>query len=107
MRLDDLLDLRELLHQLLIDMQTPAGIDDQHVLAFGDGAVTRPGRDLHWIAIGALFIDGSARLSADLDQLLDGSRSIHVAGRHRDGRSVLLSQVSRELCGRGRLAGSL
>ena len=32
-RLDRLLDVGELVHQLLVDVETAAGVDDQHVLA--------------------------------------------------------------------------
>ena len=72
-------DPNELGHQLLVDVQPPAGVDDQDVLALLTGALERPRGDLHGVALGALLIDGGSRLGADLHELLDGRRSVDVA----------------------------
>ena len=57
--------------------------------------------------VGALLVDGGARLGADLDELLDGGRAVDVARRERDRRAVLLAQPAGELGRGGRLAGAL
>ena len=67
--LDRLLDVGQLRHQRLVDVEATAGVDDQHVLALGLRAVACPGRDLDRVAVGALLIDSGAGLGADLDQL--------------------------------------
>ena len=88
-------------------MQASAGVDDQHVLALGLSAVARPGGDLHRRAVGALLVDVGAGALADLDQLLDRRGPVDVAGGDRDRGAVLLTQIARELGGRGRLARAL
>ena len=84
-RLDALLDVRELLHQRLVDVQAAAGVDDQDVLAVALGLIERPAGDVDRVLVGALLVDRRARLAADLDQLLDGGRAVDVAGRDGDG----------------------
>ena len=101
------LDLRQLGHQRLVDVQAAGGVDDQHVLAVALGLVARPGGDLDRVGVGAALVDGGAGLGADLDELLDGGGAVDVAGGDADGGAVLLAQEARELGGRGRLAGAL
>ena len=83
-RLDALLDVRQLLHQRLVDVQAAGRVDDQDVLAVALGLVERPAGDVHRVLVDALLVDGRARLGADLDQLLDGGRAVDVAGRDGD-----------------------
>jgi len=45
-RFDGVADADELGHQLLVDVQATAGVDDQHVLAVLAGSLQRPGGDL-------------------------------------------------------------
>ena len=97
----------ELRHQLLVDVQATAGVDDQHVLALGLRAVARPRGDLDRVAVGALLVDVGAGLRADLDQLLDGGRPVDVAGGDGHRGAVLLAQVAGELAGGRRLARAL
>ena len=99
LRLDRLLDVRELLHQLGIDVKAAAGVDDEDVLALGDRPISSPGGDLDRVAVGALLVDVDARLGADLDQLVDRGRPVHVARGDGDGGAVL-AQIARELAGR-------
>ena len=98
---DPLLDLRELLHQRLVDVQAPRGVDDQHVLAVARGLLERPAGDVDRVLVGPLLVDRRARLGADLDELLDRRRPVDVAGRDRHRRVVLLAQHLGQL-GRGR-----
>jgi hypothetical protein len=103
-RLDRLLDVGQLLHQVLVDVQAARGIDDQDVLAVALGLVERPARDVDRVAVGALLVDGRAGLGADLDELLDGGGPVDVAGRDGNRGVVLLFEVPRELGGGRRLA---
>ena len=61
---DRLLDVGELLHQLRVDVQAAARVDDQDVLALGLSAVARPRRDLDRVAVGALLVDRRRRPAA-------------------------------------------
>ena len=95
MRFDRVTDAHELGHQLLVDVQAAAGVHDQHVLALAARPLQRPGGDVDRVALGALLINLRAGLRADLDQLLDGGRTVHVTGGHGHRRGVLLAQVAR------------
>ena len=75
-RLRALLDLGELLHQLLVDVEPAARVDDQHVAAVLLRLVERPLGDVDRVAAGALLVDVRAGLGADLDR----------AGRRPPGR---------------------
>src|SRR3954468_15548439 len=106
-RLDALLDVRELGHERLVDVQAAARVDDQDVLAVALGLVERPAGDVDRVAVGPLLVDRRARLAADLDELLDGGRPVDVARRDRDARLVLLLEQLRELRGGRGLARAL
>ena len=56
-----LLDVRQLGHQRLVDVQAAARVDDQHVLAVALGLVERPAGDLDRVLVGALLVDGRRR----------------------------------------------
>ena len=62
-RPDGLLDLGQLGHQRLVDVQAAGGVDDQHVLAVALGLVARPGGDLDRVGVGAALVDGRAGLA--------------------------------------------
>ena len=106
-RLGALLDLGELLHQVLVHVQTPARVDDQDVAAVLLGLVERPFGDVDGIAAGALLVHVRARLAPDLDELIDGRGPIDVAGGDGHVHVLLLAQVARELAAGGRLARAL
>src|SRR4051794_26787510 len=106
-RLDRPADVDELLHELSVDVQAAGGVDDEDVLAVHLRLVERPPRDVDRRAVGALLVDVGADLGAELDELVDRGRAVHVARRHRDGRAVLRLQVAGELGARRRLARAL
>src|SRR4051812_11187129 len=106
-RLDRLLDLGQLLHQVLVDVQAAGRVDDQHVLAVALGLVEGPARDVDRVAVRALLVDGGAGLGAHLDELVYGRRPVDVAGRKRDRGVVLLPEPARELGRRRGLARAL
>ena len=106
--LDRVADRDELGHQLLVDVQAPGGVDDQHVLAVGARALERPARDLD---------AGRARCPARRPSAPACSPTITscstAAGRYTSQAASAtelrcsLAQQARELRGRGRLAGAL
>src|SRR3954467_10193261 len=106
-RLDRPADVDELLHELGVDVQAAGGVDDEDVLAVHLRLVERPPRDVDRRAVGALLVDVGADLGAELDELVDRGRAVHVARRHRDRRAVLGLQVAGELGARRRLARAL
>jgi hypothetical protein len=106
-RLRPLADLRELLHQLLVDVEAAGGVDDQDVATVGARLVERPLGDVDRVAAGALLVHGRAGLLADLHELIDRRGPVDVAGRDGDVELVLLAQVPGELAGGGGLARAL
>ena len=102
-----LLDLRELVHQLLVHVQAAGGVDDQHVAAVGLRLAERPLGHVHRVAAGALLVDRRAGLLADLDELVHRGGALQVAGGHRDVHLLLLAQVARQLAAGGGLARAL
>ena len=100
-------DVHQLVHELAVHVQPAGGIDDEHVLARGRGAVERPAGDVDRVAVGSLLVDVGAGLAADLDQLVDRRGAVDVAGGDGDRRVVLGAQVAGELGGGGRLARAL
>ncbi len=101
-----LADRRQLLHQLLVDVQASRRVDDHDVLAGGAGLAQRPIGDLDRIAFGALLIDPGSGSLAHRDQLLDGRRALRVAG-HQRGPLSILDEVLGELRAGGGLARAL
>src|SRR5205823_196507 len=85
-RADDLADPDELLHELGVDVQAAAGVDDEHVLAVLLGAVQRPAGDVDGVLVGPLLVDRRTDLAADLDELVDRGGPVHVARGERHAR---------------------
>ena len=98
-------DARELLHQLLVDVQAAGGVDDDDVVARLAGRVEPVLDDLDRI-LRVAAVDGDLDLAAELLELVDRGRPLQVG---RDQRRLLpvLAQQQRELGGRRRLAGAL
>ena len=84
MRLGPLADRRQLLHQLLVDVQAACRVDDQHVVAGGAGLPQRPLGDLGRAALGALLVHLGAGPLAHGDELLDRRGALGVAGGQSD-----------------------
>src|SRR4051794_1801341 len=106
-RADSAADVLELLHQALVDVEAAGRVHDQDVLALLLGAVQRPPRDVHRVAVGPLLVDVGAGLAADLDELVHGRRAVDVARRDGDRGPVLLLEMPGQLGRRGRLARAL
>ena len=96
-----------LVHHLLIDGQTSGGIDDDDVVVLGlcltDGVVG----NLDNVLVVGLGIDGNADALAYYVQLLDGSRTIDVAGYEQRILVVAGLQQVGKLTGEGGLTGTL
>ncbi len=105
-RAGPLADLRQLGHQLLVDVETAGGVDDEHVAVLGLGLREGPLGDVYRIALGALLVDVGAGAPADGDELVDGRGPVDVAGRECDALAGL-AEVAGELGAGGRLARSL
>jgi hypothetical protein len=105
-RLGDLADLGQLVHQLLIDVQAAGRVDDQHVAVVLDRLLARPFGDLDRVGLAGLRVDVRLGLRAELLELLDRRRALQVGGREGDVLVLLLQQLG-ELRARGRLARSL
>ena len=81
MNLHLLLDLDELIHHVLVDVEPSGRIQDDHVEAVLRRVLQRRLRDVHRLVPGAHAEHGNALLvSIDL-KLLDGRRPVDVAGR--------------------------
>ncbi len=105
--LDGLLQVGNLVHHLLIDGQTAGGIDDDHVIVFLLGLADGVLGNLHHVLVAVLGIDIDAhRLGHDL-QLLNGGRTIDVAGHQQRLLVLTLLQHLGQLAGKGGLTGTL
>src|SRR5712692_5800976 len=104
-RLERVADLGQLLHQLLVDLEAPGGIDDHRVATLRSGLLdtSARGRD----RIGAVVaVDWDLDLAAELLELVDGGGALEVGGDERR-RAALLAQEQSELGGGGRLPRAL
>ena len=106
MRLDRLADLRQLVHQLAVDVEAASRIDDQDIPSLILGLVECPSGDLDRIGLGSLLINHGAGPFPDRFQLLDRGRAVDVTGGERDRLAFLLQKLG-QLRGRGRLARPL
>ena len=96
----------ELVHQLLVDLEPPRGVDDHDVAPVGGRArEALARRDDRIGRLGA--VDGHLELLAELLELVDRRRPLEVGG-HEPGRLlVVLAEPERELGRRRRLARAL
>ena len=101
-----LADLRQLGHQLLVDVEAAGGVDDEDVATVLTGAVEGPGGDLDRVGVGPLLVDMGAGAAADGDELVDGGGTVDVAGGERDVFAAF-RQVLGELRAGCRLPGAL
>ena len=87
-------------------MQTARGIENHHVKAVLPGILIGALRDIHRLLVLAHGKDLDALLLAVYLQLLDRSRTVHIAG-HKKGPLSSAFQLACQLRGRRRLTGSL
>ena len=77
---DGLLQIRDLIHHLLIDSQTTCGIDDDNGIALLLGLTDSILGDFYHILIAFLRVDVNTNRSTNHLQLFDSCRTIDVAG---------------------------
>ena len=97
------LDRLQFVHQLVVDVQTARGVDDDDVEAGVLRLGQRAARALHRIHLAGRVVDANPRLLADHRQLLDRRRTPDV-GRDQQRMTPLFRQPPRQLPGRRRLA---
>src|SRR5581483_9757745 len=104
-RPDGPVDLGQLLHQLLVDLETAGGVDDHDVAAVRARLLEAELRGRDWI-LALRAVDRDLDLLAELLELRDGGGALQVCCDER--RSLaLLPQHQRELGGGCRLPGAL
>ena len=101
MRLYFRLDVAQLLHERLINLQTPCRINDDNIVGVGGRMCDCRTRNGDGVLL-PLRKDGHIDLAANDLKLLDGSGTIDIVGNEQR-TLALLFQHERELACRGRL----
>ena len=91
------LDVGNLIHHLLINGQTTSGIDDDDILALTLSVLDGVLRNLYWILVTFLAIDFNLNLLTQHLQLLDSSRTIHVASHQQHLLATFTLQIRSQL----------
>jgi hypothetical protein len=103
-RLHLLVDLLQLVHQIVVDLQAAGGVEDDCVaersLRLGDGVATDAD------GVGRVAVDRDADLSPERAKLFDGAGALEVR-RGQQRLAALRLQRQRQLRRGGRLAGPL
>ena len=97
--LDAAVDLRQLGHQLLVDVQPAGRVEDEHVAPGGLGLLHRRLAQGHRVLGRQVGVDGQAELLAEDLQLLDGGGALQV-GRHQHRLSPPLLDAAAPACRR-------
>ena len=84
MRLGRLPDPAQLIHHLLVDVQPPAGVDDQDVAVLALHLLAGPGGDLDGVGLARLGVDVGLSCLAPSSRAVDRRGALQVAGRQRD-----------------------
>ena len=100
-RFDRLFDLFELFHEGFVHVQAACRIDDEHIQAFAFRLFLRAQRDVSRVFARTVAEHGNVHLSADDFQLVDGGRSLHVAGGQHRVLALLFQVRSKLRAGRG------
>ena len=101
MRLYFRLDIAQLLHERLINLQTPCRINDDNIVGMGGGVCDCRTRNGDGVLL-PLRKDGHIDLAANDLKLLDGSGTIDIVGNEQRTLALLFQHES-ELACRGRL----
>ena len=100
------LDVPQLVHQRLVDVQTAGGIQKYHVVAVVGGVFHRLPGDGHGVDL-PHFKHGNVQLLAHHLQLVDGGGTVHVAGHQQGPFAVLAAHEARQLCAVSGFTGAL
>ena len=99
-------DLRELLHQIALRVETSGGIDEEKIAAPGAGGLPRVEGDGGGVGAGLAGDQFQTELLGPRAELFDGGGAERVAGGDGDGVPLLLEQP-RQLGGGGGRAGAV
>ncbi len=97
---------RELVHELLVDVEPAGRVDDEDVASLRAGLVEALFRHLDRVLRRAVEVDRDLNLLAELLELVDRGRALEVRG-HERRRFPFLAEEQRELGRRGRLPRAL
>ena len=100
------LDVPQLVHQRLVDMQTAGGIQKHHVIAVVSGVLHRFPGDGHGVDL-PHFKHRDVQLLAHHLQLGNGGRTVHVAGRQQRALAELAAHQAGQLRAVGGFTGAL
>ena len=106
MRGDFFLDLAELIHERLVNLQAAGRIDDDKIVAVILGAAHRLPADLHRFFFRAALKHRHAHARAQHLKLFDSGRTVHVGG-HKQRPVALALEHEGKLGAVRRLAGAL
>ena len=106
MGLDGRLDIFQLIHQRLVDVQTTGGIQQQQIVAVLTGMLKGMLCDGDGIAL-TFLINGNAQLRTDHLQLLNSGRTINVTGAQQRTAAFLFLEPAGQLGDVGGFTGTL
>ena len=101
-----LIDLLQLDHQPIVDLEPAGRVDDHIVQAFVARPLERITRDIGRAGLGALGMNRDVQLLAKRLELGDRGRPIDI-GRNQQRALALLAQIQRQLSRQRGLAGAL
>ena len=106
LRLHEVAQAHEFLHERFVNLQTPGGVEDERVAIIGLREVERFAGDLQNIRLAAFQEHGNLDLFAERFELIHRRRTIHVR-RDEQRRAALLEQQFGELAGGGGFARAM
>ena len=106
LRLHEVTQADELLHQRLVNLQPPGCVKNQNVAAVGSGKIQSFAGDFLNVRLAALQENRNFNLFAERFQLIHCRRAINVRC-HEQRLATLLLEQPRELAAGGRFAGTV
>ena len=104
---EEFLERGELGHELVIDVQTARGVDQQDVSAGLDRFFARGAGEIEGLRLfRSTFVDRKLQIPREDAQLLARGGAIHV-DRNHDRRVLFFGKIARQLGGRGGFTGAL
>ena len=106
LRLDQVAQAHQFLHQRLVNLQPPGGIEDERVPVVGAGDVQRLAGNLQHVRLAFGREHRQIQLLAQGFELIHCRRAIHVGRYQQRGASLLMEQPP-QLAARSRLTGAV
>ena len=104
--MDICLDILQLIHELLVNMQAAGGIQKNQIIAVVGGIFQRLPRNTHRVALPHLK-NRDVQLLAHYLQLGNGGGTVHIAGHQQRPLAVLPAHMARQLGAVGGFTGAL